>query len=335
MATILPPPVTNAAELNAAIAAAKGGERIRLAAGDWPMWITRGPAAPGAAVTLEAATRRKTVMAGVGLNYAKGLVFEGLKFKAATDRHVVTAGSAERLRFQDCAIVGAAEDGDAFFDRGMAATVRFSRDVVFAGCDVGDLYGGIAIGGSQRVVIENSRFASLREGVQISDSSDVTVRGSEFTEFQPRYDLSEHPDAIQMWSRGADKGCQRVVIEGNRIVMGGQRPVQGIFFGAENGNKHVGTVVRGNLYYGSAQWAICLAGTLDGEISGNVVLPSPHAMSRYPAGQDDGRTGAGNMGPLIAMRLGSTGQVFDNVAPYYMLDANIVARNNRLGWPAP
>ena len=187
------PPATSGitpAGFAAALASAKPGDTLLLAAGDFGLMQSRQTYLP--AITIKSADpANKAKFRGLDLQNVKGIRFVGItfdyQFKAGDPLHVkpFSVATCYDIGFDGCLFDG---------DNGMGL------DATSNGFSVGR---GLAIDGSTKIVVTNCKFKTWALGLLLTNSADVTVKDNEI------YDIrSDGIDCVQV---------QRVVIEGNNI----------------------------------------------------------------------------------------------------------------------
>lgn len=243
------------ATLPAALADAKGGETLTLAAGDYG--VVKLPARVFApALTIDAAQARIT---GVVIAKSAGVSISGGTVTGEGLRYAVDIRDAEKVRIANMRITGAT--------RGIV--IHKSRDVTLTGN-----------------VLDGLRS----DGINIALSRQVRVEGNECRNFQPQmaqFDNSgqmirdgDHPDCIQAWSRPSAPPTSDLVIVNN--VAEGQ--MQGVFLGnhVRNGVDDGGfdrVEIRGNRMKLSMPNGIVGSGLRGAVIRDNVIETIPGSMN--------------------------------------------------------
>lgn len=329
--------VSNRAELVKALQACKGGETIVLADGAWEQLTIGKPIIYPVPVTIRPQTRNGVTSAGMKWSKWGGLILREIAFRADV-KTLLDIVSCTNIKVEDCRF--SPEDGriDPFLTPVTnGVSVSLSSDVTVTNCDFNGIYRPALLAKSSNLVITLNRMDGIREGINATSVDDVLIQRNELTNFWPRYDKSEHADAIQFWNDGGNTGSHRVEIDDNRIVAMGQRAVQGIFISVQRTapeHRHSDFKVTRNLVICSAKWGIILNGVDGGLIERNIVLATNHSGSGYKRGQDGGRTSAA-LTPCISTDSNTTGmRVRNNIAHWYALDKQTTSEGNRQGWPA-
>jgi hypothetical protein len=312
--------VSDRAGIAAAMQAASSGDVIRLADGAYPLINIGRPRAfdPANPLVIEAANRNGAVLAGLVLKGWAGLTVRRLRVATDTST-VIDINGCKDILIDDCRAGPSVDNRDPWDNGGTGVRVSGSERVVVQGCDVSDLYRGMAATRSKFVSFRRNRLWQIREGIIFAAMFDSDITENEFSEFWPRYNKGEHPDAIQFWNNGEETGCHRCDVRRNTIVALGQRPVQGIFITTQRTApeyRHSKISVAENLLMCAAKWGICLGGVDDALVELNTVLATNHSGSGYDKGQDGGRTGSSGT-PCISFGDTSNGICRNNLAHWF------------------
>lgn len=302
--------VANAAQFKTAVRGARGGDTILLAPGHYGnLFISN--LNPAGLVTVRSADPNNDA------------VIQQLR---------VTRSS--NFLIEDVDIANPIPVGGARAD---AVQVNGSRDISFVGVDMhGSLNGtpwddsrGMAIIGSSRIAVLDSRFTELRAAVTITRGSDIVIAGNTvwnvregfnvaqgddvliernlLRDFNPNLATGEHPDFIQVFSTGVGATTD-LVIRNNVMLQGDSTPVQGIFIRSERaaeGIRHSNIRIENNLYEGTSRHGISVSDASNVTITGNTVL--------------EGKTPV--LAPAISLSKVSGGLVANNVASLLLNNA--------------
>ncbi|QHL90113.1 hypothetical protein GVO57_03785 [Sphingomonas changnyeongensis] len=269
--------IADRAALVAALAAARGGETLRLAPGAYGQIAIAGRVFP-AAVTLQSRdAARPARLNGVAVSASANLVFRQLDIGRAlapgepdfTQLSTVTDSRAVRF---DRIFFHGSRDGTPANDA-WGLYVVGSSGIEIAGSRFEELMRAYIFDRSSDIAVIGNSFRLIR-----SDAGDfaavdrVVVRGNSYRDFMPRAD--DHPDAIQFWTNGQQRGSSDILIEDNVIMQGDGVGPQGIFIRDEQKRyPYRNLVIRNNLIYTEDQWeGISVEGAADVEVSGNSVL---------------------------------------------------------------
>ncbi len=282
--------VADRAGLDRALSAARGGELIVLAPGDYGELAMKARAFERP-VTLQ--SDGGASFARIALNRVQGLNFRNISVAGRLQpgetekaRYVVVVDSA-RITWIGGTIAGTA-DGNPDND-GIGLGVRRSEDIRVEGVRFHDLWRGAVFGNSKRVVARGNRLETMRsDGLNFAGVEDVVVADNMFRDFFPNIEKRDHADFIQFWARGAGPSA-RAVITGNIMMQGRGMSTQGIFIdnktGRVNGVLQHGEPFRDftitdNLYYGSSVHGISVGGIDGGVIARNTAVAVPGATRR-------------------------------------------------------
>lgn len=175
---------------------------------------------------------------------------------------------------------------------------------------------GVNLDRDEAVFVQNNEFVKMRvDAIDIAGSSQVTIKHNLMQDFRPKE--GDHPDAIQAWTAGQEKGVSNVLIEQNLIIGNENARPQGVFIRDESklwqsGRGHKSVRIENNVIIMPLWHAIAADNVQDLVISGNTVLNSP-AGRAYPGGP---------IFPWISVK--GSGSLQNNVAPRYVLNGKPV-----------
>lgn len=307
--------VATASELRSAIGAARGGDTILLAPGNYGVlnlqWGT--PRYEGVVQIRSADPSNRARFGQMLLGNSEGLSISGVDIQSAANPVVSIGGT--NIRFAGNRIRGATANGDPWDDNQTGMWIRGARNVVVVSNDFQDLRQAMLIQRATSVAVRHNDFTVLREGLNIAGSTRGDIDNNRFENFSPRYHLREHPDAIQFWNTNESTGVSHYRIRNNFLSLGNDGKVQGIFLRTENRNlPHRNLEVSGNIYYGSSYHGITLDVVNDSNIFNNTVISSPWAdINNTSFVSADGRQGGG-MPPIIGLGTGTNVRAWRNVS---------------------
>lgn len=263
--------------LIAALAAARGGEVLRLAPGAYGQISIAGRVFPAAVTLVSRDPARPARLDGVAVSASANLVFRQLDLGRALApgepdfTQLSTVTDSRSVRF-DRVFFHGSRDGTPANDA-WGLYVVGSTGIEIAGSRFEELMRAYIFDRSSDIAVIGNSFRLIR-----SDAGDfaavdrVVVRGNSYRDFMPRAD--DHPDAIQFWTNGQQRGSSDILIEDNVIMQGDGVGPQGIFIRDEQKRyPYRNLVIRNNLIYTEDQWeGISVEGAEDVEISGNSVL---------------------------------------------------------------
>lgn len=189
--------------LAARLKAAKGGETIRLAPGDYgAVRFPRGTYSP--AITLDAAG---ATFEGLVLFGTSGVTVRGGNVVGPGGRsYGISIRDAKDVRIEGMKISGA--------HRGVV--VNESEDIALVGNELtGLISDGINVALSRRILVQRNRCHDFSPNLAVFDAAGKKIRDG------------DHPDCIQAWSRPTKPPVSDVQVLDN-VMEGG---MQGIFFG--------------------------------------------------------------------------------------------------------
>jgi VCBS repeat-containing protein len=311
--------VSTTTALLKAVNAAKGGDTILLAPGDY---------------------------AGVNINNIHADVPINISSQNDANPAIITSlfvQNSSGLNFSQLTLSSAGATRTAPFEVSKSSNVNFSNIFNHGSLDgnpANDV-SGLLFENSQNISVTNSTFKELMnglgdlnnvsvnfsgnnfsemgsDGIDNGGSSNVVISGNTFTDFKPV--AGAHPDAIQFWTSNTTTSAHDISITGNSMVQGSGGEFQGVFFQDEVGNiPFLNVNITDNNIIGGAWNGIAVQGAANINITGNdltSVVPtdaSTSALSR------------------ILLESVSSGNVTNNVAAqysFYASDANISTSAN-------
>lgn len=265
-----PVQVSNAFTLALALKTAKPGARIVLAPGTYPK-LSLGNLQFGAPVTLVATG---ATAAGLTLDNVSGLRIVGLAVELgdADPSGRLSVANSRNIRLTELKVRGQP------LRQGLV--IQRSRDIRVDHCSFDGLKNGVVHSASSDVVIEANTFRRMSaDGVTGAGSSRLLIKDNDFSDFAPF--AGAHPDAIQIFTKGASASAEDITIVGNRINRGRGGIPQGIFLTDQVGNlPYRRVVIRDNEIIGAMHNGIAVMHAEDVEISGNTVQPIEGMNSR-------------------------------------------------------
>lgn len=324
--------VANASQLEAAFQAAKDGDRIELAAGNYGYTSLEGRNfSQGITITSADPANRAVFDTKLLLKQVSGVTVTGVDVARDTlslnaNDPIVTVGGSQNVMLQDMTIKGylpTAADGvdptlsssgrlDPLigYGYGMGVRVLNSDSVVLDNLDLSDLRLGIRLERSNNTTVSNVDIHDVREGMGLSDIDDTVIRDSYFHDFKPwNIDLNsskgDHSDMIQFWGVNSSSGVHRLLIQDNLFHQPeGLMPTQTIFGHLNNAPANVTLTdftITGNMIINGHTNAIRLSDVDNFIVSDNLLVPATSP--------------ALNTGeyPLIHFNNSTNGTVTDNV----------------------
>ena len=250
----------------AALKAAKDGDTIRLAPGEYSLGKLQNISFSGAVTLTSADPEHPAVLNGLLLQNVSGMTFRNLEVKV-DDRQggavILRGGKSDR--FENLNLHGTAV-GD-----GGGLSVSNGADIVASNLDIHEVNGGMVFSHSDGVTVtENSIHNIQCDGIQVQGVSHVKISGNHFTEFHPS--KTDHSDAIQFFTAGTKEAAHDIEITENVYVRGAVAPdTQGVFMGDEAKVHYENVTVSKNVILGAVYHGIMINGANNLTLTGNVV----------------------------------------------------------------
>lgn len=280
--------VRDAAQLKAALAGLRGGERIELAPGAYgrldfskhsfsqPVTIA-GPADGG-----------RARFDALQIAESRGIRLERVEIgtdQPASDGAYARIQGSQAVVLADCHVHGSL-DGDPRND-GLGVLIDKSSDVTVSGCDLEQLQIGVIVRRAERVRVLGNHMHGIRsDGVMSAAAEQLEIASNYITDFTPAE--GDHADGIQLQNVNVDRGTTGVVISDNVIMQGAGRGLQGIWISDGATHPHRDVTVTNNLIYISDMYnGIGLSGVDGARVSNNtVVSPASDEMTAWIRVQD-------------------------------------------------
>ena len=314
------PVVTNATELQAALASASAGDVIELSAGNYGAVVLSGFYFSSAVTLRSQDPAHPATFDTLRITNSSGLTFDRIAVQHALAPGEPDWNSALRIDTSDhIAITNSEVSGSAdgnYLNDSQGLLVLDSSHIVLSGNAFHDLKVGTSVGRSSDVVVSNNTYTDIRtDGVDVANVRNVTVEGNTFTNFHPAAALGDHPDMIQVWNDGSFGDMSGVTIRNNILNKGTGDDVQAIFIQGAVANAN-GVVppeahnftIEGNQINGGSSQGIWLSHLTTASITANILTTAPGGASP-PTIRTDHTTNVtvqGNTAPQIN-DVGSTG----------------------------
>ena len=306
-------PVATPQELASAIAAATPGSEIVVAPGEYGSLNIPNPDAltiRGQDPADRPVFRSVFARDGAGLNLEDIVVDYGVT-NAPLVSYAVEVRNVDDFRLTG-SDVSSSTDGVVGNDA-YGVFVRDADRVTIEDNYFHDVFRGVAIFEvSDGVVARNVVTRAASDGVVGRGLIDVEIIENLFTDFQLLDPVAYHPDGVQIWSRGAERGTVGVKIARNVILRGAGDPFQGILVGTSELPAQ-DVLIENNVVHQSMPQGI-YAEAIDGVVvRNNIVVPVDWRHDR----------------PGIDVRdLAGPASVSDNIALAYRLDPAVAASGN-------
>jgi len=267
--------VSTAAEAAQRIKNSTGELTIRLEPGNYGELIIRDREA-GGQLTIESADRHApAVITRLRLNGADRTLIQDVIIKASGPlgpaEHLVTIRKSNNVALERVRIEGADRN------QGGGLLLRAGEYLRVEGSTISGFRYGISMQDLRDVRIEGNELYGLRtDAIRGGGVSDLLVASNVIGDFFPA--PADHPDGIQLWSKGEERAARNIVIRDNLLVRGKGDPFQGIFIRDNLTQLPFENVrVSGNLVIGSMSHGISFNGLANGDIAENEVVAFPDA----------------------------------------------------------
>lgn len=263
--------VYNPTQLTAAVKAAKAGDTIRVAPGNYGAFEFKN-VNPRSAINIVAAnSARMPVFTNLKVTKSSNLKLTQLIASSPMPQQgkVLYAGTITRsknIQMTGMVFRGVAGGGVARDPRGLR--ISGSTNVTIAGNSFTELSHAILTDGSTRMNISDNGFSGIRVDGIISDgASGSTITRNRFANFRPQ--TGDHPDAIQVFNLG--NATTGLTVSDNLIIGDAKGQMQGIFLTNDSGIRGQLDQVRvsNNLMWGTMYNGITAATGNRVTISGN------------------------------------------------------------------
>lgn len=261
----------SAAELTAALGAAKAGDRILLQAGNYSNVQLKNLVFDSAVTITSADPGNPATLTGLTVSNSQGLVISNLNLDFSAPWTVWNAQvlSSKDITLANLSIHGSLNGNPADDQSGIL--IRNSSGVRVTGSEFQQLDHGISLTDSSDVRVDNNRMHDLRaDGIVAVGTSRVQIVGNSFTDFYPV--SGDHPDAIQFLTRGATARATDIVVSGNLITRGSGGVIQGVFITDQIGLGYDRVTVTDNVVVGGMYNGIMVTKTNGLVVDGNLVV---------------------------------------------------------------
>ena len=299
------------------VAGWRPGERIRIddAAATPNLAIVGRHFAP--AITIDASG---AMFESILIRDSSGIRLIGAQVNGSTRRAVQVERSRD-IMLHDLSIVGRTGGADPRDETGVAVTIRGSTQVSLTHSHIEHVSNIAAVRDSRGVVIAENSFDRAREGIMTTNAQGLLYTRNRFARWAPRYDLLEHPDMMQFFTRNGTAASSFVRIHANGLMAGDNRPVQGIFARSEDAESgaspdalHHHFSIRHNVYHGSSLHGISLTSVRDAVVEHNSVIASANGFVRPEYVDPAGLWRTGYVAAIL-VGSGTSGRFAYNIAP--------------------
>lgn len=276
--------VDTVAELEAAVAAATGGETIYLNDGEFD-GVNLSSETPATPITIKSASSLGANISEIEIADCSNIIFDDVEFF-----HTRTGGEPDYFKaftilrctditVQNCELHGTPDgvyDNDVYTlyvrDCGAAASILIEN------CKFHDATRAALNQNSGGLTYNHCSIYDIRsDGFDFVGAVGVTITNNHFTDFFPDIGLGDHADAIQFWALGATADSGDVTIQNNVMIKGTGFDFQAIFI---NGKVDVvdgfhDFLITGNFIYNGTAHGVTINRCTDITISYNTIVFDP------------------------------------------------------------
>lgn len=259
-------------DLRSALGSAKPGDTLLLAPGtyaglpaknislkfDKPITITSAdPANPA-------------VFTSFTLRNVQGLTFKNLELNATVQKFSFGVVNSSDVTFDHVHVHGSL-DNDSSNDPSGLGFQRSARITVI-NSEFQQLNRALSVSVCQEIKISGNHLHDIRsDGIDMAQVSKVEISRNIFRNFRPVG--SDHPDAIQFWTRNTTEPSRDVLISDNLIMKGEGAYTQGIFLTDQiKSNPYERITVTNNLILGTGYNALRIHNTTDLTVANNELV---------------------------------------------------------------
>ncbi|MBL8556598.1 MAG: right-handed parallel beta-helix repeat-containing protein [Phenylobacterium sp.] len=296
--------VKDSAGLVSALKAAKAGDVVQLASGDYSAVSLVGLKFAGTVTVTSQDPAHMATLNGLIVKDSEGLTFKGLDMNVAAAKDFpYQVLSSNNVTFDGVKVHGSLDGNIQNDAAGMQ--IRNSTNVTVSNSEFQQLKHGVSHLDNTGITFSNNSFHDIRtDGIRGGGSSKVTIKDNYFTNFEPAE--GDHPDAIQLWTTNTTKIASDIVITGNVVVRGEGSAIQGIFLRDQVGGlPFTNVTISGNLVVGGLTQGIGVNGGQNVTITNNIVAGLPDQRSSVLTENVVG-TVTNNTGTQYSIDTGST-----------------------------
>ncbi|MCT2398413.1 calcium-binding protein [Novosphingobium mangrovi (ex Huang et al. 2023)] len=318
--------VSSAAELNAALKQALGGDTIELAAGDYSSLTIKNKDF-GSGITITSADPdNRAQIDGFKIIGSSGITFSNVDFTPPADAksHSLLTYQSSNIHFDGITVTG--PEGDAGYNLA-AFMIRESSDVSVTNSEFSHLWHAVSILNNTGLTIADNYIHDIRtDGVRGGGNSDTVISNNYFTDFHPS--ATDHPDAIQLWANSMTQPSDNVTISDNVIYCPDGQSTQGIFIRDQAGDQYYTNVsITGNVVIGARGNGIAAEHIDGGTISGNIVAGLGDNTSWLRVGESWNVTVHDNTGTTITDASGGGADFYHNTVLDPIYDGGVALMN--------
>ena len=260
--------VSNASQLQTALASAHSGETILLAPGNYGSLTIYERNFTGGSVTIAAASSsQSSVLTGLHVNQSSGFVFSGIELNgsSATAAYSNTVTNSSDITFTNLTVHGNLSSG--------GIEIQNSSEIAVLNSNFHNLANGIGELNNTNINISGNAFSYVEgDGIDNAGVTGVSITNNTFTDFYGG-SSSSHPDAIQFWTTGTNHSSSDININNNTITIGSGAQIQGVFMTDQIGNLPYENVnIAGNTIVGESWNGITVNHAQSLTVSDNEVI---------------------------------------------------------------
>lgn len=278
--------VSTGAQLNAAARAARAGDTILLAPGNFGD-VTLSNINPTGTITIKSANPdNDAVIRTLSMFGSRNIIIEDVDFHrplapgASQNSYIVNVGRASNITFSGIDVMGSMNNNA--HDDASGMSVAGSRISIFDSTFT-QLKAAVATSGTDFLFAGNT-ITQVRQGLSIRSMNRAVVEGNYAADFQANYATKEHPDVFQVHSGGTANASHNLIFRDNIMMPSGNGPVGGIYIQSEAffrakrlDQRHTNILVENNYYEGNYRHAITVNNTDDLIVRNNTVRPGDNA----------------------------------------------------------
>lgn len=274
--------VSTAAQLTIAVKAAKGGDTILLAAGNYGD-VAVSNFHPTSLVTIKSADPdNDAVMRSLWITRVSNVVFEDfdvnrtLAAGVSTNTTAVQVNGGVNLTFSGVDIHGSL-NGSAL-DDGHGMIISGGNHISIIDSTFQQLRTAVIVRGEDFLFAGNT-VTEVQEGISISSMTRGVFQQNYMANWQANYAAGAHPDMFQVHSGGKATASSDLIFRDN-VMLPGANPVGGILIGmsgAGRTDKHEHILIENNYYEGAYRHAISVNNANDIIVRDNTVLMGNNA----------------------------------------------------------
>lgn len=271
----------NAAQFQAALSKAVGGDRILLAPGDYDKVSINSRNYSGTVTIQSMNPGAKAHFDGLTITNSKNIQFSGLDLgrgreaRDAEFSHINMVASSSNIRFDSTVFHGDNVGGP---EKDLQAlSIYDSIGVSVTNSEFKDLGRGVYVLRSDNTSLTGNDFHDIRlDGVAVAAANGITLQGNLFRDFHPV--VGDHADAIQFWNTNQTRGTSNAVLRNNVIWLDEEyaeadRGVQGIWISDPGTLGYRNITIENNLVYAQDRWnGISVIGGNNVRIANNSLL---------------------------------------------------------------